>query len=48
MKEQKKTCKITSRPKANKFKGVEVPDLSNYDFPDDYAAFEDENLDMLP
>jgi len=41
MKEQKKTCKITSQPKANKFKGVEVPDLSNYNFPDDYAAFED-------
>ena len=28
--------------------GVEIPDLGVYDFPSDYDAFEDENLNMLP
>lgn len=25
-----------------------IPDLSQYDFPEDYTPFSDENLDMLP
>ncbi len=25
-----------------------VPDLSEYEFPEDYQPFSDENLDMLP
>lgn len=25
-----------------------IPDLSNFEFPEDYAPFSDENLDMLP
>jgi len=25
-----------------------VPDLSQYDFPEDYTPFSDDNLDMLP
>jgi hypothetical protein len=31
-----------------KFNNVDVPDLSRYVFPEDYDAFDDENLDMLP
>ena len=27
---------------------VVIPDLSEYEFPSDYEAFEDENLNMLP
>ena len=26
----------------------ELPDLSQFDFPDDYKPFSDDNLDMLP
>ena len=25
-----------------------LPDLSQFDFPDDYQPFSDDNLDMLP
>ena len=25
-----------------------LPDLSQFDFPDDYKPFSDDNLDMLP
>lgn len=33
---------------SKKFQNVEIPDLSHFVFPDDYEAFDDENLDMLP
>ena len=26
----------------------ELPELSQFDFPDDYKPFSDDNLDMLP
>lgn len=29
-------------------KSLDIPDLSTFDFPDDYSPFNDENLDMLP
>lgn len=26
----------------------DIPDLSQFDFPEDYDVWEDENLDMIP
>ncbi len=31
----------------NKLK-TDLPDLSQFDFPDDYQPFKDDDLDMLP